>query len=316
MHPVFKVFKIPRAGLDGPSFSVLVALASFLNDQTGRCFPSIPTLAKFTAFGATRVKQAIKLLVDVGRVEVVSGGGRRSNNYVLHLDVTQPEADRLQGGERLAASRKATGCQPEADRDLSLVSPLLNSCVETVTATASANQAVPVSVSVSVPHEENMNGTDKDKRQRPYGEIPEPPVVSPFDKDATYLVSVWKRHSTKPVFKRDFIRLYEKETQDIQAIEQTIHWMFTISDFWASESPNWKGEFDITSSGSFVTNFDKIDHSRFNWYTAYNAAQEAKTAKIEASCSTAPPDCAVAPLTREEEQDMSFGWDEIEVEGL
>ena len=67
-----------------------------------------------------------------------------------------------------------------------------------------------------------------------------------FECEALYLVNIWKKKSTKPVFKSDFLRLLRKGHPYFD-IQTDIQWMFSESH-WANESHNHKGGWDIAYS--------------------------------------------------------------------
>jgi hypothetical protein len=90
-----------------------------------------------------------------------------------------------------------------------------------------------------------------------------------FECEAMYLVNIWKKYSTKPVFKSDFLRLLHKG-HPYPDVQIDIQWLFNVSH-WASESSNHKGKWDINSSGVFANHYDKI-HDQCLLYLAKQQA--------------------------------------------
>jgi len=69
-----------------------ILLYGHLNGRTGRCDPSIPTLADETGLTTRGVQKAIAELVRSGWWQVVRGGGRgRTNAYVPRFDIVKDE---------------------------------------------------------------------------------------------------------------------------------------------------------------------------------------------------------------------------------
>ena len=80
-------------GLSAGALAVaFVLLYRHLNNRTGRCDPSIPTLADETRLTTRGVQKAIAELVRSGWWQVVRGGGRgRTNAYAPRLDAVKGE---------------------------------------------------------------------------------------------------------------------------------------------------------------------------------------------------------------------------------
>jgi hypothetical protein len=64
---------------------VLVILANHLNHQTGRCFPSIATIARQAGFKThNAVYKYLRSLELLGHITRTSGGGKTTNRYQVH----------------------------------------------------------------------------------------------------------------------------------------------------------------------------------------------------------------------------------------
>jgi hypothetical protein len=71
-----------RSRADGADRLLLIAIASFTNHRTGKCFPSIDALAALLRSDARNVRRGIARLKDLGDLVVLTGGGRgRANEY-------------------------------------------------------------------------------------------------------------------------------------------------------------------------------------------------------------------------------------------
>lgn len=65
---------------------VMVCLARHVNEQTGKCFPSVERLMRCSGLGERAVQTNIKELTKRGFIVIVKGGGRgRANEYVLSV---------------------------------------------------------------------------------------------------------------------------------------------------------------------------------------------------------------------------------------
>lgn len=65
---------------------VMVCLARHVNEQTGKCFPSVERLMQCSGLGERAVQTNIKELTKRGFIVIVKGGGRgRANEYVLSV---------------------------------------------------------------------------------------------------------------------------------------------------------------------------------------------------------------------------------------
>jgi len=63
---------------------VLISLANHANRETGECWPSMRTIAREAGIGHSSVTAAVRVLVALGELEIVSEGGpRQANRYRL-----------------------------------------------------------------------------------------------------------------------------------------------------------------------------------------------------------------------------------------
>ena len=90
-----KVWK--REDLNTTEKMVLLSLADYSNIH-GHCWPAIETLARRCSIGDRQVRRIIKKLEADGLV-VVKNRGRRSNYYILDLDIKPDTGDQLNKSE-------------------------------------------------------------------------------------------------------------------------------------------------------------------------------------------------------------------------
>ncbi|MCI5040043.1 MAG: helix-turn-helix domain-containing protein [Donghicola eburneus] len=115
-------------GLQPAAKVVLIQLADFHNKETGRCDPSAKRLAhecemsRATVFRHLTVLEEIGLITRHGKGD--DNGGRSSNQYELHLDVTlgpsskQGEKSQIEtGGKSLT---RETGVVSNCDTNLTI----------------------------------------------------------------------------------------------------------------------------------------------------------------------------------------------------
>src|SRR5664279_3440152 len=82
---VIQVLAMPRTGLLGADFPVLVVLAWHKNEHTGICEPGYKTLAREACVSTDTVGRSVANLKTLGFLDYQAGKGNTSNQYVLHI---------------------------------------------------------------------------------------------------------------------------------------------------------------------------------------------------------------------------------------
>ncbi|WP_413177248.1 helix-turn-helix domain-containing protein [Escherichia coli] len=95
--------------IDSKEAATLIAIASFADNKTGRCWPKRERLSEITKFSGSTITRAIAGLVKKGLL--VSKGGRSSNYYTLPF-LSDNYAQGEQGG-----SHSGDGYAHKADRE-------------------------------------------------------------------------------------------------------------------------------------------------------------------------------------------------------
>ena len=89
-------------GLKPTAKIVLIQLADFHNKETGQCNPSAQRLADECEMGRATLFRHMTILEECGLVTRHArgdgDGGRGSNQYELHLDITLGPSSRSKGG--------------------------------------------------------------------------------------------------------------------------------------------------------------------------------------------------------------------------
>jgi hypothetical protein len=110
------------------------------------------------------------------------------------------------------------------------------------------------------------------------------PDLSPQEKISVgKLVGLFKQLApTKRCFRQDFVIMLRETDLPIDVVERHMIWMFKVSQ-WASESPNWKGPYDIRSSGDYTNpvNFWK-SYDQFLIYVEKQQVGQAEQREREA----------------------------------
>lgn len=83
-----------RSTQKGAARLVLMVLATFANDTTGRAWPSVPTLAKKCNMCDRQVQMALTKIVESGELRRETGkrDGRVSNTYIFHLPTVNDDS--------------------------------------------------------------------------------------------------------------------------------------------------------------------------------------------------------------------------------
>jgi len=94
------VWALEQEGLKTNEKFVLLGIANHAHPDGTRAFPSLETIARYTALSVSTVQRTIKSLCDQGFLEKTEGGGgRKSNTYKLNIhkaEVVQLEI--IEGG--------------------------------------------------------------------------------------------------------------------------------------------------------------------------------------------------------------------------
>lgn len=98
----------------GNGKAVLIALASFADNQTGECFPRIEKLAEIAQISVRNVNRGIQELEEIGLIERSRTG--RSNRYMLAMNsdrkahqIRQPDASDTPKSDNLAHQIRQEG---------------------------------------------------------------------------------------------------------------------------------------------------------------------------------------------------------------
>lgn len=67
----------------GMELFVLISLADNANDE-GQCWPSVATIAHKVRANPRTVQRIIRALSQRGHLDIIDGGGRKSNRYLIH----------------------------------------------------------------------------------------------------------------------------------------------------------------------------------------------------------------------------------------
>lgn len=226
--PIFKALKMSGQGLDKSAYLILIGLANFAGNETGACYPSIPTLAKWSGKSQTAVREAIDELIAKGRIVVERGGGRKSNRYTINFDVTPTESvplpdeltptesEGLTYGIRTPDLRNSRGCPTESDPDL-----LKQSSRDVLCSDLSEAKAKHASADANA-RLSRLNQTDKDKTNNSSSSVdlssdksnPCPPWEQ-SDEDA---FTAWRRSYALPYDLADFLLIKIKYGERIQDV--------------------------------------------------------------------------------------------------
>ena len=111
-------------GLKPAAKIVLIQLADFHNKETGQCNPSAQLLADECEMGRATLFRHMTTLEECGLVTRHArgdgDGGRGSNQYELHLDITLGPSSRSKGGPSGVSSQNETGGNVSKTRGKSL----------------------------------------------------------------------------------------------------------------------------------------------------------------------------------------------------
>jgi len=77
-----------QTGLAGSAKAILYELAGYHNAQTGRCFPSIRTIARNSGKKPQTIIGALRQLANAGLITITTGP-RQSHAYTLHIDADE-----------------------------------------------------------------------------------------------------------------------------------------------------------------------------------------------------------------------------------
>ena len=240
-----------------------------------------------TGFSERTIRRATNELVKRGVMTVVTGKGKESTHYHLLMyagskKVISTFHDEYEGDSRAvsqtaqhvfyddyAGDPESSPVSQTAQHEIQsgLIGPQKVLCsfhVVDMVDDSTVKTGADINGASTVPHPSLRETAHTGETPVPptttattSGEVspdPSPQDWHPRDKEVNDLVGTWKKYSSKPCFRRDFVNLLIRlKGSDISwcHAESAMIWMFTTSH-WASESPNWKEPRDIRSTGDFV----------------------------------------------------------------
>lgn len=275
-----------RSNIEGMTASAKVlwfVLAMHRNGESGRCDPGHETLMRETCLKKWALKEARDLLKQLGVIDFTLGNSTRRDGKVstkYHLLIRdgygdQPRTfqDDYQGDDDRVADQPGTGLvtnpvvvenvastglvtNPKSGVTVFPKGPLDDSTVNGYRSTAdnlvhstqdTPPEGTPDKTTAKASGEQSPDPSDEDD--------------DPEHNSVCYVRDFWKYLTKKPYRDTDFLRLIRQRhdlgDNDVLNIDDVMIWMFRDSH-WASESANWKGPFDIFSSGVFVKHYQKI----------------------------------------------------------
>jgi len=288
---------------------VWVALAHHKHHNTGLCCPGYERLMRVTGLGRTALSASLQRLKNDGRISVERHG--RASRYSWEFpelpealpeplpDDEVREANFSSSRNELQKAVKRTSEVRETASNRVLKTGKERREGEASTVTVPNGQRSTVAAMTTSLRDETTTTPrgDPDKTTATTttttassGE--QSPDPSALHHDVNVLVDSWKELApTKPCFRDDFEKLLraifnrEEPPQHYGHVEQIMIWMFNVSH-WASESPNWKGPFDIRSSRDFVNpkNFWVMDAQFFTFLVKQQEGLAERSARNVEQC--------------------------------
>jgi hypothetical protein len=215
LEDVRQVLEMPRTGLSGADFPVLVLLAWHRNAQSGLCNPGYKVLAQEACVSKDTIARSVQHLKEIGIIDFESGSANTSNRYVLHLPTSGGIPYGLSEG---MGSERIRGERRELNTSVSVS--------ESVSASVSVERFAPTQKT-----EDRRQQQQQEQRQNQGlgGITPEPPEKEhPVPSSCLELERVWKGVTKAPCYPRNFIPLLA--AYPVDHIAAVISWTFKTSN--------------------------------------------------------------------------------------
>lgn len=172
---------------------VLVALADHAQDDGSQCFPSVSTVSALTGYDRRTVQRALRQLVQLRVLTLVSlgGGGRKAAQYHIHLEVI-PDLRAASLGRRVSQPLRSTdaprggpvtrgGRPPDAPRGGPVTpDPIMNPIMESIINPTAGARGVPDQDRAPAKTEVPRPGLEP-RLNRKRSLLAKPPAPSPED---------------------------------------------------------------------------------------------------------------------------------------